>query len=161
MSESEEQSIHINADSQEYVTVEIADQLFGIEVTDIHDVFQPQCLTAVPMAPPEVRGVLNLRGRIVTAIDARQRLGLPPREDEDKPCMAVGVEIENESYSLLIDKVGEVLRLLERNCEAVPCNMDPQWQAVSKGIYRLDKRLLIILDIKKMLNVETPSAQAA
>ena len=147
-------SVHIDADTHEYVTVEVAGQLFGIEVINIHDVFQPTSLTHVPMVPPEVRGVLNLRGRIVTAIDARQRLGLPEAENEDQAIMAIGVEIDGESYGLIIDGVGEVLRLEGRDCEAVPSNMDPRWQQVSKGIYRLDDRLLIVLDIEKMLNIE-------
>ena len=161
MSDTGNKHIHSDADTREYVTVEVADQLFGIEVTNIHDVFQPQSLTRVPMAPAEVRGVLNLRGRIVTAIDARQRLGLPAVENQDQAIMAIGVEINNESYGLIIDSVGEVLRLALKDCEALPSNMDLSWQDVSKGIYRLDDRLLIVLDIEKMLMIEDLAAERA
>ena len=161
MSEAGNKHIHSDADSREYVTVEVAGQLFGIEVIKIHDVFQPQSLTRVPMAPPEVRGVLNLRGRIVTAIDARQRLGLPAVEDQDHQIMAIGVEIDGESYGLIIDSVGEVLRLSLKDCEALPSNMDARWQEVSKGIYRLDDRLLIVLDIEKMLMIEEAATDRA
>ncbi len=155
------QHTHLDENSREYVTVEIADQLFGIEVTSIHDVFQPHSLTEVPMAPPEVKGVLNLRGRIVTAIDARDRLGLPKPECENHQDMAIGVEIDNESYGLIIDRVGEVLRLAESDREPMPSNIDSKWQDVSHGIYRLDGRLLIILNIESMLNIGENEARAA
>ncbi|PHS27041.1 MAG: chemotaxis protein CheW [Robiginitomaculum sp.] len=161
MTASDEQHIHTSENTREYVTFEIADQLFGIEVTSIHDVFQPHSLTTVPMAPPEVKGVLNLRGRIVTAIDARERLGMPKPEDKNHQDMAIGVELGNESYGLIIDRVGEVLRLDTSDREALPSNIDPVWQSVSHGIYRLEGQLLIILDIEKMLNISTESARAA
>src|SRR5437879_11632804 len=88
----------------EYVTVMIGGQLFGLPISRVQDVFMPDRLTRVPLAPPEIAGVLNLRGRIVTTIDMRRRLGLPPRED-DKPAMAVGVELKGEPYGLLIDTI--------------------------------------------------------
>src|SRR6185503_21003547 len=91
----------------EYVTVMIGEQLFGLPIARVQDVFAPERLTRVPLAPPEVAGVLNLRGRIVTLIDLRRLLGLDDRKDEGEP-MAVGVEHAGESYGLLIDSVGEV-----------------------------------------------------
>jgi hypothetical protein len=81
----------------EYVTVMIGGQLFGLPISRVQDVFVPDRLTRVPLAPPEVAGVLNLRGRIVTTIDMRRRLGLPPRND-NKPSMAVGIELRGEHY---------------------------------------------------------------
>lgn len=146
---------------REYVTVYIGEQMFGIPVTDIHEVFHPQSITRVPLAPPEVRGVLNLRGRIVTAIEVRTRLGLPPLESDGTNLMAIGVEVNEEAYGLIIDRVGDVLQLPERDCEAIPCNMDRTWQAVASGIYRLDSQLMIVLDIKRLLAVEEGQAQAA
>ena len=94
----------------EYVTVMIGGQLFGLPISRVQDVFMPDRVTRVPLSAPEIAGVLNLRGRIVTAIDMRRRLGLPPRTD-DKPSMAVGIELKGESYGLLIDTVGEVMKL--------------------------------------------------
>ncbi len=161
MTTADDKQILIDENTHEYVTVDIADQLFGIKVTDIHDVFQPHSLTKVPLAPPEVKGVLNLRGRIVTAIDARIRLDLPKPEKEGRHDMAIGVEMDNESYGLIIDKVGEVLRLARADLKPLPSNIDPRWQEVSRGIYRLDGRLLIILDIQKMLHIGEPEACAA
>ncbi len=146
---------------REFVTIYIADQIFGIPVSDIHEVFHPQAITCVPLAPPEIRGVLNLRGRIVTAIEVRNKLNLPPLENDGTNLMAIGVEIEDEAYGLIIDRVGDVLQLPEEECEAIPINMDPVWQKVSSGIYRLEKQLLIILDIKKLLGVQPKEELAA
>ncbi len=145
----------------EFVTLYIDEQMFGIPVADIHEVFHPQAITAVPLAPPEIRGVLNLRGRIVTAIEVRSRLNLPPLDREDSSTMAIGVEIGDEAYGLIIDRVGDVLQLPERDCEEIPSNMDQIWQNVASGIYRLDDQLLIILDIKRLLDIETTTEMAA
>src|SRR5438093_1992308 len=92
----------------EYVTVMLDGQLFGLPISRVQDVFMPDRLTRVPLSSPEIAGVLNLRGRIVTAIDMRRRLGMPQRTD-GRPPMAVGIELKGESYGLLIDTVGEVL----------------------------------------------------
>src|ERR1051325_12072102 len=120
----------------EYVTVMIGGQLFGLPISRVQDVFMPDRLTRVPLAPPEIAGVLNLRGRIVTTIDMRRRLGLPPRDD-NKPSMAVGIELKGESYGLLIDAVGEVLKLGETTLEANPVNLDPRLARGSAGGARL------------------------
>src|SRR3954468_2403156 len=92
----------------EYVTAVIGGQMFGLPLSRVQDVFMPERLTRVPLASADVAGVLNLRGRIVTAIDMRSRLGLPKR-DTDMPTMAVGVDLRGESYGLLIDTIGDVL----------------------------------------------------
>ena len=135
----------------EYVTVMIGGQLFGLPISRVQDVFMPDRLTRVPLAPPEIAGVLNLRGRIVTTIDMRRRLGMPPRED-NKPSMAVGIELRGESYGLLIDTVGEVMKLGETTLEPNPVNLDPRLARVSAGVHRLDGQLMVILDVDYVLN---------
>jgi purine-binding chemotaxis protein CheW len=130
----------------EYVTVMIAGQLFGLPIDKVHDVFVPDRLTRVPLAPPEVAGVLNLRGRIVTAIDMRRRLGLPPRES-GAPAMAVGIDWRGESYGLLVDTVGEVLKLSDSTREPNPINLDQHLAGVSAGIHRLEGQLLLVLHV--------------
>jgi purine-binding chemotaxis protein CheW len=137
--------------SSEFVTVYVGDQLFGVQVTDIRDVFALKSLTPVPGSKPEIAGVLNLRGRIVTAIDARCRLGLPKRPEGYTGMMAVGVELNGEAFGILVDKVGEVLRLSDSQCEPNPVNLDANWKGVSHGVYRLDETLLITLDIERLL----------
>src|ERR1039458_6283657 len=88
----------------------IVSRFVVLPIVLVQDVFMPERLTRVPLAPPEIAGVLNLRGRIVTLIDMRGRLGLDKRVDAG-PSMAIGVESRGESYGLLIDSVGEVLKL--------------------------------------------------
>jgi purine-binding chemotaxis protein CheW len=135
----------------EYVTVLIDNQLFGLPIARVQDVFMPERLTRVPLAPAEIAGVLNLRGRIVTAIDMRRRLGLPPRVD-GRPAMAVGIEFKDESYGLLIDAVGEVLKLADGTREPNPVNLDRRLARVSGGIHRLEGQLMVILDVDRVLD---------
>lgn len=146
-------------DTIEYVTLLIAGQLFGLPINRVQDVFMPDRLTRVPLAPSEVAGVLNLRGRIVTAIDMRRRLGLSARDRNGK-VMAVGIEFKGESYGLMIDSVGEVMKLQAGAREANPVNLDPRWARVSAGVYRLDGQLLVILDVDHLLAM-TGEAMAA
>jgi len=134
----------------EFVTLLIDGQLFGVPIARVQDVFIPERLTRVPLAAPDIAGVLNLRGRIVTAIDMRRRLGLPARP-EGAPTMAVGVELNGESYGLLIDTVGEVLKLDDARREPNPVNLVPHLARVSAGVHRLDAKLLVILDVDRVL----------
>jgi len=145
---------------QEYVTVRLGGQLLGIPVLAVHDVLKSQQITRIPLAPPWVAGVLNLRGRIVTAIDLRHRLGLGARSDGGTD-MSVVVECRGEPYSLQIDSVGEVLDLAEMTMEKNPVTLDQCWREVSLGIFRLEDELLVILDIDKLLDFDEASAVAA
>jgi purine-binding chemotaxis protein CheW len=128
---------------KEYVTAMIGDQLFGLPILRVQDVFIPERLTRVPLAPPEIAGVLNLRGRIVTLIE----------RSDDAPLMAIGVESRGESYGLLIDSVGEVLKLDDVARESNPVNLDPRLARVSIGIHRLDGQLLMIVDVDQILDL--------
>lgn len=139
--------------SGEYITVTIAEQLFGLPILEVQDVFMPDAVTTVPLAPNDVAGVMNLRGRIVTAIDMRKRLGLPSRE-EGTPQMAVGIEYKGESYGLIIDQVLEVHRLTGETYEPNPANLDPRWASVSAGVHRLDGSLMVVFDVKKVLGLD-------
>ncbi len=138
-------------DSEEYVTALIDGQLFGIPVLAVQDVLGPQALANIPLAPPEVAGSLNLRGRIVTAIDLRKRLGMEPADREKS--MSIVVDHHGELYSLLIDEVGEVLQVPMQNYERNPATLDPRWRDVSQGIFRLDGQLLVILQVQRLLDI--------
>ena len=142
---------------RDYVTMTIADQLFGIPVLSVQDVLGRQDIAHIPLARSEVAGAINLRGRIVTVIDLRRRLGLPPRSS-DIPGMSVVVEYESDSYSLMVDTVGEVLSLAAEAFERNPETMDATWKAVSDGIYRLDGQLLAILNIDRILDLRKAEA---
>ncbi|MBZ0216230.1 MAG: chemotaxis protein CheW [Fimbriimonadaceae bacterium] len=142
---------NIDEDVIEFITATIGGQVFGVPISQVQDVFTPEMMTKVPLAAPEIAGVLNLRGRIVTAIDMRQRLSLPIDEHENDR-MAVGIESNNESYGLLIDSIGEVLRLKKSDLEPNPANLDSRWSRVSAGVYRLEGNLLVVLDVRNVLD---------
>jgi purine-binding chemotaxis protein CheW len=146
---------------EEFVTFEIAGRLFGAPVSEINDVFALHGLTPVPLARPDVAGLMNLRGRIITVIDARRRLGLPARTDGIKTAMAIGIEREGESYGLIVDMLGEVLRLETDQFEDNPINLDESWRTVCRGVYRLKKGLLLALDMNLMLDAPNATAAAA
>jgi purine-binding chemotaxis protein CheW len=147
------------ANETEYVTALIGDQLFGLPIGRVQDVFVVDRLTRVPLAQDEIVGVLNLRGRIVTIIDMRRRLGLPLQDSGVTP-MAIGVECHGESYGLLIDEVGEVLTLAHKTREANPANLDPTLAEVSTGVHRLNGKVLVVLDVDRSLGLEKRLAAA-
>jgi purine-binding chemotaxis protein CheW len=136
----------------EFVTLTLGQQLFGIPIERVRDVFVPERVTRVPLAPPEIAGVLNLRGRIVTGIDLRARLGT---QTASSPApLALGIECKNECYALLTDAVGDVVRLAKQDWEANPINLDPALALVSDGIYRLPGQILLVLDVDRLLGLE-------
>lgn len=139
------------AETREFVTIMLGSQLCGIDVLKVQDVLGPQKITPVPLAPVEVSGLLNLRGRIVTAIDLRRRLGLEER-GEDDPGMSVVVEHNGELYSLTVDSVGEVLRFPVDSFERNPATLDTLWRRFSDGVYRLEKGLLVVLNDDGLLD---------
>jgi purine-binding chemotaxis protein CheW len=144
----------------EYVTAVIGGQLFGLPIARVQDVFMPERLTRVPLASSEIAGVLNLRGRIVTVVDMRARLSLPKADDGQLP-MAVGVDQRGESYGLLIDQIGEVLRLPDGSREDNPVNLDPRMAKLAGGVHRLDGQLMVVLDVDRVLELGLKTAAAA
>ncbi|WP_408887432.1 chemotaxis protein CheW [Teichococcus deserti] len=136
-----------------FLTLTVAGQLCGVPVLAVRDILASQSITRVPLAPREVAGSLNLRGRIVTAIDLRRRLGLPERNPKAGPPMSVVVEQAGELYSLLSDAVGEVVPLPGDGFAGNPPTLDPVWREVSRGVHRQDDRLLIVLDVDRILAI--------
>ncbi len=133
-----------------FVTLMLADQLCGIPVLAVRDVLAARNITRIPLAPAEIAGSLNLRGRIVTAIDLRRRLGLPP-PPEAASRMAVVTEQGGELYALLVDQVSEVLSLAARDFEHNPPTLPMLCASHSAGIYRLPGRLMVVLDVGRIL----------
>ena len=151
-----------NAKHSEFVTFTSAGQLFGLPIGRVQDVFKPSQITRVPLAGAEIAGVLNLRGRIVTAIHLSSRLDLETgaREPNKKPPMAIGIECGAESFGLLVDTVGEVLNLPESEREANPINLDRKLARVSDGVFQLDGQLLVVLDVDRVLDFGPETAAA-
>lgn len=145
--------------STEYVTFTLAGQMFGLPIECVQEVFRPARITRVPLAGVQIAGVLNLRGRIVTAIDMRSRLDLPARGEGHAP-MAIGIESATESFGLLVDALGEVLKLPDGEREPNPVNLDRRLARVSGGVYRLDGQLLVVLDVDRVLDLAAEAAAA-
>jgi purine-binding chemotaxis protein CheW len=135
----------------EYVTVTIAGQLFGLPINRVRDVFMVQDITPVPLAGPEIAGLINLRGRVATAINLRRRLGLPVVEAADR--MAVGIEARGESYGLIVEGVGEVMRLGDTSRDENPVHLSGPLAALAHCVHRLDDKLLVVLDVEAVLDV--------
>ena len=142
---------------RDYESMTVAGQLFGIPVLTVQDVFMPERMARVPLASAEIAGVLNLRGRIVTAIDMRRRLRLPPRE-KGAAAMNVVVDRSGELYSLIVDSVGEVLSLPAEQFERNPSTLEPTWREVSVGVYRLENGLMVVLDVERLLDIKRAEA---
>jgi purine-binding chemotaxis protein CheW len=140
-----------------YVTLMLGDQLCGVPVLAVRDVLAGQTIARIPLAPPEVAGNLNLRGRIVTAIDLRVRVQLPPRDPGQQP-MSVVTEQGSELYALLVDQVSEVVSLNAADMEPNPPTLSPIWVEYSVGIYRVKDRLLVVLDVDKLLTLDVALA---
>ncbi len=134
----------------QYVSFRLGTQWLGVPVNVVQEVLNPQSIRRVPRAASEVAGLLNLRGQIVTAVDLRQRLGLPEYNDE-RGSMNVVVRHGQESFSLLVDDVGDVINVSGQKLEPVPNSLDAQWKAVTKGVFRLEKRLFVILNVPAVL----------
>jgi purine-binding chemotaxis protein CheW len=139
-------------EERQFVTLTVAKQLCGVPVLGVRDILSQQTITRIPLAPPEVAGSLNPRGRIVTAIDLRRRLRLPPAPPGVSN-MSVVTEQDGGLYALLVDQVCEVMRLPAEGFERNPPTLPPAWAAYSNGIYRLDGTLLVVLDVARLLAV--------
>jgi purine-binding chemotaxis protein CheW len=139
------------AHGAEYVTVMAGGQLFGLPIGRVRDVFMVDGLTPVPLAPPEIVGLLNLRGRVATAIDLKRRLGLSRAEGQG--LMAVGIEAHGESYGLIVEGLGDVVRLGNETHDDNPAHLSGSWSGLSAGVHRLDDQLLVILDVDALLAI--------
>ena len=139
----------------EYVTVTIGDHLFGLPIFRVQDVFVPDRLTPVPLAPPEVAGM----SEPMNSIDMRTRLDLGARPP-GAAVMAIGIELKGESYGLLVDAVGEVMAFRDSACEAKPANLDPRLSRVAAGIYRLEGQLMVVLDVDCVLDIRNGAVAA-
>jgi purine-binding chemotaxis protein CheW len=139
-------------DEDVFLTMTVAGQACAVPVLLVRDVLGAQAITRIPLAPPEIAGSLNLRGRIVTAVDLRLRLGLPPRQDGARP-MSVVVEQAGELYSLLVDEVGEVMPLPAAGFAPNPPTLDAFWREVSRGVHRQEERLVIALEVDRVLAI--------
>jgi purine-binding chemotaxis protein CheW len=137
---------------RQYCTFHLGGLYLGIEVTRVQEVIRHQQMTPVPLAPSLVGGLINLRGQIVTAIDLRERLGLPPRSGGRLP-MNVVVRTDDGAISLLVDEIGDVVEVLPETFEGAPETLTGVARELIVGTYKLPDRLLLVLDTDKAVNL--------
>ncbi len=143
----------IATDTRQYATFYIADQYFGIEVLRVQEVLRHLEMTPVPMAPEVIRGLINLRGQIVTAVDMRRRIGLKPRQD-GKPPMNMVVRSDDGAVSLLVDEIGDVLQVGAESYEPAPDSLSREQRQMIQGVHKLDGRLLLVLNTDQVLQTQ-------
>jgi len=137
---------------QQYCTFYVAGHYFGLDVLKVQEVIRYQEMTRVPLAPPVVRGLINLRGQIVTALDLRRRLELDDRPADQLPVNVV-VQTDDGAVSLLVDEIGDVLDVEEKLFEPPPDTLTGSARELIRGAYKLNSRLMLLLDIDKALQV--------
>jgi len=137
---------------RQYTTLVLDKFLFGIEIEGVQEVIRSQELTRVPLAPPVVEGLINLRGQIVTAIDLRRRLQLAERPPELRP-MNVVIPSPGGAVSLLVDRVGEVVEVDDDSFEPPPETLRGAARVMIRGAHKLPDALLLILNVDRVLNV--------
>jgi len=140
------------ASSQQFCTFFLDGHLFGTPVPQVQEVIQYQAMTSVPLAPDVVSGLINLRGQIVSAIDLRKRLGLKDRPDGQLP-MNVVVRTNEGAVSLLVDEIGDVIEVEEEMLESPPETLQGFAREVVRGVYKLAGRLLLALDIERVVDI--------
>jgi purine-binding chemotaxis protein CheW len=138
---------------QSFVTMRVNGQLFGASVYAVQDILRRQTVTRIPLAPPMVQGALNLRGRIVTAINMYRRLDILTVEPPAQP-MHVVLDFKGELYSLMVDSVGDVLSLPLEFIDKAPVNLPASWRDITAGVYRLQHELLVLFDIQALLEFQ-------
>ena len=145
--------------TKQFCTFFVNGLFFGVEVLKVQEVIRFQVMTRVPLAPGTIQGLINLRGQIVTAIDLRRRLELPPRADEQLP-MNVVVRSDDGAVSLLVDEIGDVVEIQDDIFEHPPETLKGVARELVQGVYKLKEQLLLILDTEKTVNLVNSGTRA-
>lgn len=135
-------------------TFHVDDLLFAIEVVRIQEVIRFEQITGIPLSSKVVRGLINLRGQIVTAVDLRSRLGLPPLDEDDEAPMNVVIRLEEGLISIIVDNIGDVLEVDESAFEHPPPTLPTHLRRVVDAVCKLPDRLLLVLDPERAASVD-------
>jgi purine-binding chemotaxis protein CheW len=136
---------------QQFCTFFLNDQFLGVPVEQVQEVIRFQEMTRVPLVPAVIRGLINLRGQIVMAIDLRRRFGMVERPESELP-MNVVVRTDDGPVSFLVDEIGDVLEAEEERFEATPDTLDGPGRELVQGVYKLDQRLMLVLDTERAVS---------
>lgn len=161
---SREVETFLEKDLEDFVTFLVGGQLFGIPILKVQDILRLEDIAPIPLAPPRVMGSINLRGRIVTVVSVRVCLGIkdrgesvktpkspPEASKKEKTDMGVTVEYDHDLYTLLVDSIGEVVSVSSEFHEGNPSTLDASWREFALGVYRLEDRLMVVLDVERLL----------
>lgn len=143
------------AATQQLCTFFLGDHIFGVDAHSVQEVIRYQEMTRVPLTPESVSGLINLRGQIVTAIDMRKRLGYPERPEGKLP-MNVVIRSDEGAASLLVDAIGDVIEVSQDNFETPPDTLRGKERELIKGAYKLDGRLLLMLNTQDAIHEDVP-----
>ncbi len=142
---------------EDFVSFTVGEQMFGIPILKVQDILSLENITPIPLAPSQVKGSINLRGRIVTLVSVRVCLGFPERaeaeEGEEHTDMGITIEHDNDLYTLLVDTIGDVISVSEDWLGSNPSTLDPVWREFAVGVYRLEGALMVVLDLEKVLEI--------
>lgn len=151
-----EQRTLVSDSTVQYSTFHVGDLLFGIDVMRVQEILRYQEMTVVPLASDVVRGLINLRGQIITAIDLRRRMNLPPLSADKFPLNIV-VRSADGVVSLLVDEIGDVVEVHKKDYEAPPNHLPVDQHKLIEGLYKLDQQLLLIVNIERVLQIPSGS----
>lgn len=138
-------------DRQQLATFSLCEHTYGIDVARVQEVLKAQERTRVPLAPPTIAGLINLRGQVLMAVDLREQMQLPSRGEGDPEPMVVVIRTASEAIALLVDTIGAVVTVDQSRFETPPDTLDPKWRDLIKGAYKLDGSLLLALDVDKAI----------
>jgi purine-binding chemotaxis protein CheW len=137
-------------ETRQFATFQVGDLFFGIEAVRVQEVIRSQEMTEIPLAPAAIKGLINLRGQIVAAVDTRCTLGLGLAESGKQP-MNIIIQTEDGAVSLLVDEIGDVLEVPIHSFAPVPDNVPAPQRDLIGGVYRLKDRLMLALDTAQLL----------
>ena len=145
---------NLRFESERYCfNVYVGGEIFGLPVDRVQTIFQIDAVTPVPLGPPEVLGLVNLRGKIITAVSLRQRLRMPEVIPK-KSRLAIGIEHRGENFALVVDELGDVIVLDPEKRIEMPPHLDAQRAKLTEAVYRLDNQILSLLDINTVFDFQ-------
>ena len=138
--------------AQQFCTFHVGDLFLGIEVERVQEVIRDSDITPVPTAPPWIRGLINLRGQIVTAIDLGTRFGKTNRDDESPTVLVL--DVGSTLLSFVVDRAGDVVEVNDESFEPPPDTLKGEARRLIRGTYKLQERLLLVLDVEQALEID-------
>jgi len=134
-----------------YLFFNIGDELYGINIMNVTEIIEMQRITEVPDLPEFMRGVINLRGKVIPVMDLRSRFGMPDRAYDDRTCIIVA-NIDSAVLGMIVDTVAEVHDVPAQNIESSPSFASSASEHYVEGIARVEERVTVLIDVRKILH---------